>query len=260
MPFEDIEKDFKMKVCEQVSLFKEGIDRFRVFTPFLFEDGDHLVIVLKRKDDQWVLTDEGHTYMHMTYDIDEKDLHRGTRQIIISNALSAFEMEDLEGELILPIKSGEFGDSLYSFAQGLLKITDISYLSRERVRSTFLEDFKQLLGESVVEQRRIFDWSEPDYDPQKRYTVDCRVNGMQRPLYIFALSSDGRVRDATIAMLQFKEWGLNFKTLGIFKDRENINGKVLARFSDVCENQFPNLISNRERIQNFISEVISEGN
>ena len=35
--------------------------------------------------------------MHLTYDIDEKDLHKGTRQKTISNALSMFQIEDREG-------------------------------------------------------------------------------------------------------------------------------------------------------------------
>jgi len=61
-------------------LTQEGENRFRVFTPFMFEDGDHLAIVLKREQEHWMLSDEGHTYMHLTYDLDEKDLRTGTRQ------------------------------------------------------------------------------------------------------------------------------------------------------------------------------------
>src|SRR6266542_2163316 len=93
-----IEREFKQKVCEQVSLASEGLDRFRVFTPFLFEDGDHLAIVLKRENGTWLLSDEGHTYMHLTYDLDERDFQRGTRQKIIANALSAFRVDDRNGE------------------------------------------------------------------------------------------------------------------------------------------------------------------
>ena len=40
-----------------------------------------------------MLSDEAHTYMHLTYDIDEEDLHHGTRQKILSNALSMFRVE-----------------------------------------------------------------------------------------------------------------------------------------------------------------------
>ena len=133
MSIETIEREFREKISAKIWLVAEGMERFRVFTPFLFEDGDHLSIVLKKEGMRWVLSDEAHTYMHLTYDIDERDLHSGTRQKIISNALSMFQIEDRDGELLLDVPDGRYGAALYSFVQALLKITDVSYLSRERI-------------------------------------------------------------------------------------------------------------------------------
>lgn len=256
MTLDTIVRDFREKVCEQVRLAQEGIERFRVFTPFMFEDGDHLAIVLRREEGQWLLSDEGHTYMHLTYDIDERDFQKGTRQKIITNALSVFKVDDRDGELILSIHEDQYGDALYSFAQALLKITDISYLSRERVRSTFMDDFRALISETIPENRRVFDWHDPQRDKQEMYSVDCRVNGMDRPLLVFALPGDDRARDATISMLQFEKWGISYRSMAIFEDQESINRKVLARLSDVCEKQFSSLGANRDRIVRYLSEVL----
>ena len=148
-----IESAFHEKVSAKIRLVVDGVNRFRVSTPFRFQDGDHLVIVLKKEGKRWVFTDEAHTYMHLTYDIDEEDLRRGPRPKIVADSLSTFRIEDRNGELILDIPENHYADALYSFVQALLKISDVSYLSRQQIRSTFMEDFRALPSETAVGRR-----------------------------------------------------------------------------------------------------------
>ena len=195
--------------------------------------------------------------MHLTYGMEEKDFQKGSRQKIISDALSMFSVDDRDGELILSVQDSHYGDALYSFIQALLKISDVTYLNREMIRSTFLEDFRAYLSKAVPEDRRTFDWHDPERDPESKYIVDCRINNLSRPVLVFGLPGDDRVRDTTITLLQFEKWKLPARAIGIFEAQEEINRKVLARFSDVCEKQFSSLSSNADRIQSYLQEIMS---
>ena len=255
---DQIELDLKNKVSDQIRIEGEGLNRFRVFTPFMFEDGDHLAVVLKTDGKSWKITDEGHTYMHLTYEINEKDMQKGTRQSIITNSLSMFNVQDSNGELLIDIPENQFGNALYNFVQAILKISDISFLSRERVISTFIEDFDSFIKKQAPEDRLFFDWFDKKHDPIGNYAVDCKINGMAKPLYMFAVNSDDRARDATISLLQFEKWGYKFHSMAIFENQEEINRKVLARLSDVFEKQFSNLDTNQDRISEFITNLLQQ--
>ena len=256
MSIKSIQQDFIDKVSAKVRVLPDGIDRFRVFTPFRFDDGDHITIVLKKEQEGWVLSDEGHTYMHLTYDISEKKLFSGTRHQIISNALSTFKVEDRSGELIFKVREARFGDALYAFAQALVRMGDVLCLSKEHVQSTFMADFQALFHKVVPEEDRTFNWHDPYRDEGKHYPVHCRINGMPEPLFVYALHSSTRVRDAIIALQQFKAWQMPFQPLGIFENREKNSSKVLACFDAVCKKQFHKFYENQEEIVAFLGQSI----
>jgi len=48
-------KSFRLRICESVRLVAAGNQRHRVLTPCMFDDGDHLAMVLKREGDRWLL-------------------------------------------------------------------------------------------------------------------------------------------------------------------------------------------------------------
>ena len=253
---EHIANDFKEKVSEAVRLHEEGVNRYRVFTPFSFDDGDSFSIVLQKNGDGWILSDEGHTFMHMSYEMDMAALERGNRSELLETVINNFGISESDGSLELYFNPNEAGNALYTYLQALTKITDLSYLNREIVKSTFLEDFKQTLEAELPEGRYTFDYHFKDHDPQKSYPIDCFVNNMEVPLLLFAIQNDDKCRDVTISLHQFEKWEIPFRSLAIFENQTNINRKVLARFSDVSDKQFSSLLSNRERIGKYLEEIV----
>ena len=254
MSVKAIIQNFRQKVCDQVRLEAEGVDRYHVFTPFLFEDGDHLVVILKQENGKWILSDEGHTFMHLTYDLEDKDLRSGGRQKIISNALAAFSVEDRNGELILSIDDDQYGDALYRYIQALLRISDVSYLSRDRVRTTFMEDVREFVKEQItggtcpVRVARPNPWSwrpvyrrlhdrksirpDPHLCPAKQWPGK---RGNHQPSYVREVGPEIPVHRH------------------LWRPRE-INRKTLAKFSDVCEKQFSNFPGNKDRFLKYVQE------
>ena len=129
----EIERNIQDLIGSEVTLLPYGINSYRVITPFLFDDGDNLSIVLKNQNEKWLLTDEGHTLMHLSYDIDDRELRKGTRAKIINNVLKRFGVEDQNGSFVLQIESDGFGPYILDYIQALLHVTDISFLNRKLV-------------------------------------------------------------------------------------------------------------------------------
>ena len=113
-----IERDFREAVSASIELVADGAERYRVLNPFLFDDGNHFSIVLRREGEKWVLSDEGNTWMRLTYDLSERDLRRGSRRKVVADALSLFEIEDRDGEFVISVPGERYGDALLSFVQG----------------------------------------------------------------------------------------------------------------------------------------------
>jgi hypothetical protein len=232
----------------------------RVHTPFLFADGDELVIRLRElpsaNGSRYEWTDLAHTIMHLSYWMDVDALGEGKRGQLLEEALGRLGIRNEDGELILDATTEDLGGTLLQFAQGLLQVADLEYLSQERVRSTFVDDLKRLLSERFG-QRAQFDYVD-ERDPQELYRLTCLLNHAPRPVAVLAIPNDDACRDATIALQQFRTWGRRLFATGVFEEQESINRKVLARFTDVVDKGFSSLAGNESEIISYLEESLPQ--
>jgi hypothetical protein len=249
----DIARSFKRKVGQEVQLEAEGLDRFIVYTPFQFDDGDHYVIVLRKQDGNWVLTDEGHTFMHLSYG--EVDISSGTRAKVIDEALANYRVVNDSGELRLAVPGKEFGDALFSFVQALGRIAHTAKWTQDRVRSTFAEDVANLVESTVPFGKVERGYVDPKVDAQGHFPIDVVIDGKDRKWFVFAVSNDTQCQQATIACLRYEGRGQRFSSLVIYDDQKRINRKFVAQLTDVSGKAFSTL-SEQERIKKYIEDEI----
>lgn len=252
----ELTRSFSAAVGAQVRVEPLGERELRVFVPFEFPDGDRLVIRLRQAPAsgyEW--TDVGHTFMHLSYDLDVDALGSGNRKLLLEAIEQRAGVQERAGELVLATSPEAVAGDLFQFVQTLLQISDLRFLSRELVKSTFSEDLKGLLQKRFA-ARVHFDYLDTDRDPEGRYPIDCLLNGLQRPLAVFGIGNDAQARDATITLLQFHAWGRDLFAVGVHEEMEKLAGKVLARFSDVVDKQFSSLAGNEQAIADYVQREI----
>jgi hypothetical protein len=254
----DIVRSFKRKVGQKIEMEAEGLDRFIVYTPFQFEDGDHYVVILKREGNDWVLSDEGHTFMHLSYE--DVDLSSGMRAQLIDQALASFSVKNDSGELRLLIPGKDYGNALFSFVQALGKIAHTALWTQDRVKSTFFEDVAEIIETTAPIGSVQQEFVDLDIDPNERYPIDFALSGKgSRKWFVFAIANDTHCQQATIACLHYENAKYPFSSMVIFEKQEKINRKYLAQLTDVTGKSF-STIGESARIKKFLETEVLNGN
>lgn len=254
MDTSQIERDIKIKICDAITFVLDEWDKNRVIvnTPFIFEDGDVIKVVLKKEGDKWYFTDEGHTFMHLSYD--DLDLTQNTRKEIIDKILIMHDILNHKGELSVKVENDLFGDALFNFLQGLNRMSDLSFTKKEHVKSLFLSEFADFL-KSLLGDKAIFDYIDEDKDKKGKYKVDCYIPS-RRPIFIFGVPSSDKCRDTTITLLKFTTWNVRFTSITIYEDMESLPKRAVAKLTDVSDKSYSNLETAKDDLSRYLKQTI----
>ena len=119
----NIKRTFENSLSETIQLESDGENRFRVNTPFMWDDGDHPVIILKKTDDGWVYYDEGNTVMRVC---DDRNIQQQELKDIMSAIKMIHKVEDSEYGLTRPVENNNVAGALFEFIQALLRFNSLS--------------------------------------------------------------------------------------------------------------------------------------
>ncbi len=142
---ESMANAMRIGICSSISFETRGIDRFMIHTGFSFPDDDELHIILKRRDGGWILTDEGHTSMWVSYSVNLSENRRRLLEKVAGSNGIGFK----DGVMSVDASVENAAGCLMSMIQAILQASELSYLTRSTVHNTFVEDTKQALREKL---------------------------------------------------------------------------------------------------------------
>jgi len=229
-----LEERLCKSLCGEVRIRKTPQGYWQLVTPFTFTDGDTFQLYLEETAAGGVrLTDYGHTFMHLSYENDLSKFRAGTRGKLLEQALATSGLSEEQGKLVLNSSLDNLGTSILQFGQALTRVYDLTFLNRERVASTFYEDLKERLYSLVAPEKIQPNYALPGMPDASDYPIDFRVEGKRAPLFLFGVGSRDKAMLVTIVLEHWLRAKVEFDSLLIFADQQEIPRPDLARLSNV---------------------------
>jgi hypothetical protein len=221
-------------LCGEVQIRKTRQGFLQILTPFAFTDGDTFQVYLQEMPGGGVrLTDFGHTLMHLSYENDLGKLREGTRGKLFDQVLATAGMREENGQFVFDAALENLGAGVLQFGQALTRIYDLTFLNRARVASTFYEDLKERLYSLVAAEKIQPDHILAGETDGESYPIDFRVEGKRAPLFVFGVAGRDKARLVTIVLEHWLRAKVEFDSLLIFQDQQEIPRGDLARLSNV---------------------------
>ena len=150
------------------TVLRELKDWVEITTPFLDRHNDYLQIYVKRTNEGYVLTDDGHTINDL--ELSGFNLNSKKRQNELAMTLRGFGVnkESESNELHVNATNKDFALRKHNLLQAMLAVNDLFYLNSSYITSFFFADV-----ESWLESLNI------------RFTPKVKFNGMSGFDYLF---------------------------------------------------------------------------
>ena len=151
---------------------------------------------------------------------------------IFEHLLAESGVRDEGGQLMLDATLDTLGTRILQFGQTITRIYDLTFLNRSRVAGTFYDDLQEMLRRLVGEDRLKENYVIPDQPNADDYPIDYRIEAKGPQRFLFGIASRDKARLATIIIEHWLRHGVDFDSLLIFADQQEIPRADLARLSN----------------------------
>lgn len=230
---------------------------FQLFLPYYHEDGDMIDLFIQTFWDNIVLTDFWKTMMRLSY---YTDLDSPTKKKLLDNIISSYYVKYEEWKLVIVVDSIE---NIFAYVMELItviiKISDISYLKQERVKSMFYEYFDNFMIKdlSIKLNAKVEKDYVPPFDQKKEYITPYAILKKNKPpLLFFPVLNDDRCKDSIMTLLYYKTNNFPNKSIVVFNDFSEVNTKNSWKLIDIADRPLSSFDSNKEKILEYTSELL----
>lgn len=244
------------RLCQEVDVEQRPDGELMLRTHFEFPDGDSYPFYLSEAPTGGLrLSDRGHTLMHISYEHDVDSFLDGTRGMLMERIASETGLVRDDGTFHLDTSAERLSEAIFTFGQALTRIYDLTLLSRSNVGSTFYDDLADCLT-GLIDGSKIQRYYEPDVPNARAYPVDYRVESQSDiPLFLYGVPNRDKARLTTIMLSYFHLHKLQFESIVVFENQEEIPRTDLARLSDVCGDMISSLDSTEDLNRKLLRRV-----
>lgn len=233
------------QLCASVKLHKRSNGMVMLETPFTFPDGDRYALYLNETSTGGIrLSDGGTTLIQLSYETEPNKFFEGNRSILFEQILNEHSVnyDDDSGQFFIETNPGNLAKSVFLLGQTITRIYDLTFLNRSRVVSSFYEDLKTQLVDSLADTEVHQHYEIPHLTNAANYPVDfCFTSKQGTPVFLFGVPNKDKARLTTIFLQYYLQQSIDFESLLVFENQEELPRRDLSRLSNVGGEQIASL-------------------
>ncbi|WP_417422138.1 DUF1828 domain-containing protein [Halomonas sp.] len=233
------------RLCEAFCADVRVIERrgkILISLPLSGRDGDRYTVYVVRSSGGWRLSDGASTLMRLSYENDIARLLDGARGKLFELILNECQIQHDDGELFLNVSvdAGGLIQGLFTLAQGMSRIEDLSLWTRNRAETTFYDDLRRQIieigGNQVHEN-----YSVPNLPNAANYPIDYFIESNHRPIYLFGVGNKEKAQLATIVLQYLTAQQHRHHSIIVCSDMDTLPKQVRFRLMDAANDMIPTL-------------------
>lgn len=246
----------KKSICEDIRVVEDAAgEKFSVYTPFMFDDGDHCSLRVESYEGRLRISDGGDTVFRSAYD--GADITGKGYDDRFHNLLDFYSVNYNEGVLFTDADSvNGLGDKVFEVLQTIFEVMSLAKLPKKKPKSAdnFDEAFNDKLTSVISDSELRSDWSDPDLDPHRLYRADYSVVAGSLNWLLFGVPTAYRSLHAALTSQHYKHHSDNFRSLAVLGTKR-IPASHLGPLSDVSDHVL-SLEDDKKKIEDILQTEI----